>query len=530
MKNSISAARTVLAALALSIAFAAALPGAASADVGFGYNDPRSIQITATSFDVLPDGGIVYLQNERVYELTPAGRVELLAGGGRRPIGLSPIPATNARLGQVIRIAASDDGGVLLAGLLSSSILELTPEGTISRIAGNGTSNPSASSGDGGPATDATLLAPFGLAPTGDGGFLIADVFSSSVREVSPDRTIDTIAGGNGVGTGGDGGPATEAQLSAPAAVEPTADGGVLIGDVANARVRRVSPDGTITTVAGGNGSGFSGDGGQATSAQLSGSSQFALAGVLDLQPMDDGGFLLVDSANRRIRRVGPDGVINTVAGTGGKEFNGDGIPATKARISPREIAPTNDGGFVILDAGRIRKVSTSGEITTIAGMPAPEGCPASTYNGIQGASRPDALTGAALQDLIRGEGGADEIESGDGDDCVSGGAGDDRISTAAGDDVVVGDRGADAIEGGEGRDALSGTGGEDAIFGGDGVDRLSGGEDDDSLSGGTGNDTIDASDGSPDRVRCGPGKDAVRADRLDRIAPNCERVTGLRR
>ena len=84
MQNLISAARTAIAALALSIALAAALPGAASADDGFGYNDPRSLQIEARSFDVLPDGGIVYLQDGRLYELTPADRVVLLAGAEKR--------------------------------------------------------------------------------------------------------------------------------------------------------------------------------------------------------------------------------------------------------------------------------------------------------------------------------------------------------------------------------------------------------------------------------------------------------------
>src|SRR5262249_1654898 len=119
--------------------------------------------------------------------------------------------------------------------------------------------------GDGGPATAAQLNAPVGVAATPDGGFLVTTPGNQRVRRVSPDGPITTVAGANGSGGfSGDGGPATAAQLNGPIGVAATADGGFLIGDSVNARVRRVSADGTITTAAGTGTEGFSGDGGPA--------------------------------------------------------------------------------------------------------------------------------------------------------------------------------------------------------------------------------------------------------------------------
>jgi hypothetical protein len=110
------------------------------------------------------------------------------------------------------------------------------------------------------------------VAATADGGFLIADASNSRVRRVSPAGTITTVAGGgNNAGSGGDGGPATAAELQFPSGVVETADGGFLIGDANDERVRRVSPAAIITTVAGTGTQGFAGDGGPATGAQLSG-------------------------------------------------------------------------------------------------------------------------------------------------------------------------------------------------------------------------------------------------------------------
>jgi hypothetical protein len=215
-------------------------------------------------------------------------------------------------------------------------------------------------SGDGGPASAAQLHSPAGMAATADGGFLIADRLNHRVRRVSPDGTITTVAGTT-PGFSGDGGPASAAQLGSPNGVAATADGGLLIADLGNHRVRRVSPGGTITTVAG-TAQGFSGDGGPASAAQLN-----TPAGVAATA---DGGFLIADTGNDRVRRVSPDGTITTAAGTT-QGLSGDGGPATAAQLdNPPGVAVTADGGFVIADEGndRVRRVSPGGTITTVAG------------------------------------------------------------------------------------------------------------------------------------------------------------------
>ena len=196
-----------------------------------------------------------------------------------------------------------------------------------------------------------------------------------------------------------------------------------------NHRIREISPGGTITTVAGTGEPGYNGDGIPATTAQISGPSNFAqVVGPLDIEATADGGFLFVDSGNRRVRRVGPGGTIETVAGTGRGGYNGDGIPATNARMSPREIALTDDGGFLVLDRKRIRKVSPEGEITTIAGMPKATICRAAPYSGFQGTAAADRIEGGPLRDLIRGEGGADTLIGAGQADCLIGGTADDVL------------------------------------------------------------------------------------------------------
>jgi hypothetical protein len=230
----------------------------------------------------------------------------------------------------------------------------------VSTVAGTGTAG---FSGDGGPASAAQLGAPLAVSVTPDGGYLIVDQGNSRIRRVLPDGTIITIAGTT-QGFGGDGGPATMAQMSAPTAALMAGDGSVLIADGNNNRVRRIAPDGTITTVAGTGAATFGGDGGQATLAQISFPADLALQA--------DGGYLIADNDNNRIRRVAPNGVITTVAGIGSPGFSGDGGPATSAQLNdPIGLAAASDGGFVIVDTNnhRVRRVAPDGTITTLAGL-----------------------------------------------------------------------------------------------------------------------------------------------------------------
>ena len=279
---------------------------------------------------------------------TVAGTTSGLSGDGG--------PATGAQLDQPFDVEATPDGGYLVADIGNDRIRRVSSAGTITTVAGT----TSGLSGDGGPATAAQFNTPAATARTADGGFLIADQSNNRIRRVSPGGTVTTVAGTTS-GLSGDGGPATAAQLAAPDDVAVTADGGYLIADANNSRIRRVSPGGTITTVAGTT-NGLSGDGGPAITAQLGQTTGVATTA--------DGGYLIVDRSNHRIRRVSPGGTITTVAGTT-SGLSGDGGPATATQMNdPFGVAVTADGGFVIADADnhRIRRVAPGGTITTVAG------------------------------------------------------------------------------------------------------------------------------------------------------------------
>jgi hypothetical protein len=290
------------------------------------------------------------------------GDIFTVAGNGTAGFSGDGGPATAAQLSSPFGVAATADGGFLVADPGNHRIRRVSPTGGIATVAGTGTQG---FSGDGGPATSARLSAPSAVAVMADGGFLIADLINHRIRRVSPDGTIATVAGTGTQGFSGDGGPATAAQLSNPLGVARTADNGFLIGDSSNERVRRVSPEGTITTVAGTGPSGlggFSGDGGPATAAQLN-----FPAGV---SATAGGGFLVADTSNDRVRQVSPEGTIATVAGTGASGSSGDGGPATAAQLSsPFGVAAAADGGFLVADqSSRVRGVSATGIIATVAG------------------------------------------------------------------------------------------------------------------------------------------------------------------
>jgi len=286
-----------------------------------------------------------------------------VAGTGTAGFNCDFCPATTAQLNNPIGVAATPQGGVAIADTLNHRVRFVGGSGTpglILPLAGDGSPG---FSGDGGSATQAQVNRPGGVATTANGGFLIADTLNNRVRLVDPQGTIFTVAGSGAQGFSGDGGQATDAELFSPSGVAATADGGFLIADVGNNRVRRVDAGGTITTVAGTGTAGFSGDGGRATGAELN--FPFGVAATAD------GGFLIADFNNSRVRLVSRAGKITTVAGTGTAGFSGDGGPATGAQLhNPSGVAATANRGFLIADTNneRVRLVSRAGRITTVAG------------------------------------------------------------------------------------------------------------------------------------------------------------------
>ena len=180
-------------------------------------------------------------------------------------------------------------------------------------------------SGDNGPATSAELAGPTGVALDASGNLYIADYGNNRIRKVSPSGIITTVAGNGTDGFSGDNGPATSAELADPWGVALDASGNLYIADIYNNRIRKVSPSGIITTVAGNGTGGYSGDNGPATSAELYDPSGVALDA--------SGNLYIADYGNDRIRKVSPSGIITTVAGNGTVGYSGDNGPATIAEL-----------------------------------------------------------------------------------------------------------------------------------------------------------------------------------------------------
>ena len=244
--------------------------------------------------------------------------ISTVAGGAPIP---TPIAATSASIGRPEGVAVGLAGEVYFTGY-GHSVYRIDARGVLTRVAGNGRVG---FSGDGGPATSAQLFDPRGVAVDAAGNLYIADSYNNRIRKVATNGIITTVAGNGSEGYSGDGGPATSAQLYDPRGVAVDAAGNLYIADDVNQRIRRVGRNGIITTVAGNGSSGYSGDGGSATSAQLAGPSGVAVDAA--------GNLYIADVDNNRIRKVGTNGIITTVAGNGSEGYSGDGGLATSAQL-----------------------------------------------------------------------------------------------------------------------------------------------------------------------------------------------------
>ncbi|MBS1857304.1 MAG: hypothetical protein JST11_18195 [Acidobacteria bacterium] len=319
-------------------------------------------------------------ENHVMRKVTPDGNIASIAGNGLISYSGDGGPATIAQLFFPTALTLDGSGNLYIADTSNNRVRKVSPGGTITTVAGNGVP---ISSGDYGPAAKAGLKKPRGVALDGQGNIYIAE--SDRIRMIGSDGTVTTVAGG---GSGGlaDGGPATSATLVDITGIAIDTFGNLFIADPYNYRVRRVSAGVISTYAGGGTATGTFGDGGRATDAQLSQPQGIAVDA--------SGNLFIADPVDGRIRKVTPAGVITTVAGNGSPDGAGDGGPATKALISPAAVAVDAGGNLYVADnslpAARVRKVTTSGTITTIAGSAA------SGYSG-DGA----AATGAALSSAV---------------------------------------------------------------------------------------------------------------------------------
>lgn len=247
-------------------------------------------------------------------------------------------------------VAVDSSGNVYVAEPFTNTVVKLASSGSVSTFAGTGTAG---YSGDGGAATSAMLNSPNGVAVDSSGNVYIADTSNNCIRMVDGSGKITTVAGNATAGSGfsGDGGQATKAQLYYPADIATDSSGNLYIADTDNNRVRKVDTSGIITTVAGGGTSGL-GDGGAATSAQLYTPEAIAVS--------SSGILYIADANNHRIRKVDTSGIISTVVGTGTAGFSGDGSIATAAELhDPQGVALDPSGNLFIADSWnhRIREV-----------------------------------------------------------------------------------------------------------------------------------------------------------------------------
>jgi uncharacterized repeat protein (TIGR01451 family) len=324
--------------------------GAAASTAVFRY--PEGVAVDASGNVYIADSG-----NARIRQITAAGAIATLAGGGVGDGGLGVFGLLNQPSG----VARDNAGNTYVADTNNSRVRKVAANGTITTVAG--TAAPG-SAGDGGAAVSAQLNAPQGLALDAAGNLYIADTNNYRVRKVDSSGNITTVAGnGKCCGRTGDGGAATNAEIGTPYGLAVDASGNLYISDIYDSVVRQVTASGTITTVAGNGTYGYSGDGGPAINAEMRDPWGVAVDA--------SGNLYIADRYNLRIRMVSAGGNITTVAGNGNCCYGGDGGAATKAELyDPTGVAVDAAGNLYIADIynNRVRKVDASGTITTMAG------------------------------------------------------------------------------------------------------------------------------------------------------------------
>ena len=296
--------------------------------------------------------------------LTP-GIISTFAGNGTAGYTGDSGAATTAELNSPVGVAFDSAGNLYIGDYSNSRVRKVNvTTGTITTVAGNGTAG---YSGDGGLATSAQLNGPEVVALDSAGNLYIAEYSNNRIRRVAATTGIITTVAGNGTQNySGDGGAATSAALWTPTGVAVDSANNLYIADFGNHRIRKVAAaTGIITTVAGNGTEGFSGDGGQATSAELGDPTQVVLDSV--------GNLIIADPGNNRVRKVTvATGIITTIAGNGTGGYSGDGGPATSAALhNPEYLTLDSADNLYIGDYlnNRVRKVNAAtGIITTIAG------------------------------------------------------------------------------------------------------------------------------------------------------------------
>ncbi len=296
-------------------------------------------------------------RNHRIRKIDATGIITTFAGTGVTGYNGDGGPATAAEMGYPESIVFDAAGNIYFSDRWDACVRKIDAAGIITTVAGTGVYG---YSGDGGPATAAMLDNPCHVQVDGAGNLYICDWVNARVRRVSVAGIITTIAGNGTAPFSGDGGPATAAGMR-PSSTLIDAGGNILVCDGVNRRVRKIDAAGTITTVAGVGGDGYSGDGGPATAAQF----RYMSGMVFDTS----GSLLIADQSNNVIRKIDAAGIITTIAGTGTDGYSGDGGPATAAQFRfPTMMTISPAGQLLVSDMqnNRVRKLDMTGPVTTM--------------------------------------------------------------------------------------------------------------------------------------------------------------------
>jgi RHS repeat-associated protein len=365
------------------------LPGNGGAIAGVTTRQPFTISNiwhgVLGGWDELPEGlGGWSLNVHNVYDVT--GRMLRLGDGSNRTLAHIP-PVIQSAAGNGSVTLSGDGGAATSAGVPTPTSVAIGGDGTlyisdgqscVRKVSPGGIIGPFAGqcgnpgfSGDNAAATSAQLRAPSGIAVAPDGTLYIADTLNQRVRRVFPSGVIQTVAGSGPTGSAsggfsGDGGNALQATFNSPSGVDVGANGVLYIADTLNGRIRSVSPDGTVRTVAGTAGSTTSGNEGQATAASLASPTRVRVGA--------DGSLFITEPPGQVVRRIGHDGVIHGFAGFASSTiagYSGDGSQAKGALLSsPTDIAIGSEGTVYIIDQNNtVRSVAPSGIIGTFAGV-----------------------------------------------------------------------------------------------------------------------------------------------------------------
>jgi sugar lactone lactonase YvrE len=320
------------------------------------FNNPRGIARMADGSLVVADSG-----NHTIRRIDPLGGVTTLAGAAGLT-GSIDGPGPNARFNRPLSVAVGADGAIYVADVFNQCIRRIGAGGVVSTFAGLAGSPGSAD----GPAATARFRSPRSVTIAPDGAVIVADSGNHTIRRISPDGLVATLAGSAGR-AGFDDGTGSTARFRLPAGVTAAPDGNLYIADTASQLIRRIAPDGRVSTLAGSAGQSGWEDGSP-------GAAKFANPGAL--ASAADGRLIIADTGNHALRTIAPDGTVGTLTGHPGGSGTRNGQGRAARFDLPSGIARSPDGSFAIAEEGShtIRKLSASAEVSLLSGTPGTSG------------------------------------------------------------------------------------------------------------------------------------------------------------